>query len=57
LKNDPFVKEYKTWQDALNKLMKMGTRAEQQALAKHGLNFVISNYLPEKLKNKSGWLE
>ncbi len=57
LKNDPFVKTYDTWQDALNKLLKAKKRAEQQALAKHGLNFVISDYLPEKLKNNKDWLE
>ena len=28
----------------------MGVRAEQQALAKHGLNYVIEEYLPRKLK-------
>ncbi len=57
LKNDPFIQKYKSWQNALNALMKSGRRAEQQALAKHGLNFVISNYLPEKLKNQKSWLE
>jgi len=57
LKNDPFIQKYKTWQFALKELMQMGKRAEQQALAKHGLNFVISNYLPEKLKNSKSWLE
>jgi DNA topoisomerase VI subunit A len=57
LKNDPFIQKYKSWQNALNELMKSGRRAEQQALAKHGLNFVISNYLPEKLKNNKSWLE
>jgi DNA topoisomerase VI subunit A len=25
-------------------------RAEQQALAKHGLNYVIETYLPQKLR-------
>jgi len=34
----------------------MKVRAEQQALAKHGLNFVISDYLPKKLKNNKSWL-
>ena len=29
----------------------------EQALAKHGLNFVISNYLPEKIKNPKSWLD
>ncbi|MFA6073257.1 MAG: DNA topoisomerase IV subunit A [Candidatus Woesearchaeota archaeon] len=57
LKNDPFVHRYKSWQVALKELMQKGKRAEQQALAKHGLNFVISNYLPEKLKDPKSWLE
>ncbi|PIN80757.1 DNA topoisomerase VI, partial [Candidatus Woesearchaeota archaeon CG10_big_fil_rev_8_21_14_0_10_32_9] len=56
LKNDPFIQAYKSWQDALNNLMKKGKRAEQQALAKHGLNFVVSDYLPEKLKKRETWL-
>jgi DNA topoisomerase-6 subunit A len=50
LKNDPFILHHKAWQDALSQLIKMGVRAEQQALAKHGLNYVIDTYLPEKLK-------
>lgn len=50
LKNDPFFKKQKLWQIALEKLMKMGVRAEQQALAKWGLNYVIDEYLPRKLK-------
>ena len=29
----------------------MGVRAEQQALAKWGLNFVIEEYLPRKLSD------
>ncbi|MFT4311080.1 MAG: DNA topoisomerase VI [Candidatus Woesearchaeota archaeon] len=57
LKNDPFVKNYKSWQDALKTLMDLKQRVEQQALAKHGLNFVVSDYLPEKLKNKDTWLD
>jgi len=56
LKNDPFVKDHKEWQKALKEMIKMKVRAEQQALAKHGLNFVISNYLPEKMKNAKSWL-
>jgi DNA topoisomerase-6 subunit A len=56
IKNDPFVQHYKEWQKALNMLVKMKKRAEQQALAKHGLNFVITNYLPDKLKNPKTWL-
>ena len=31
-------------------------RAEQQALAAHGLNYVIDTYLPQKLKRKTGFL-
>ncbi len=56
MKNDPFVKQYKEWQKALSDLVKMKKRAEQQALAVHGLNYVISDYLPEKLSNPKKWL-
>lgn len=56
LKNDPFFKAHKPWVQALNTLLKMGVRAEQQALAKWGLNFVMEEYLPRKLKNKKGFL-
>ncbi len=50
LKNDPFFQAHKEWQKAIQSLLKMGVRAEQQALAKWGLNFVIDDYLPRKLK-------
>jgi len=50
LKNDPFVRHHKEWQKALNDMLKLGVRIEQQAFAKHGLNFVLERYLPEKLK-------
>jgi len=56
LKNDPFVKHHKEWQEALKKLLDMGVRAEQQALAAHGLNYVISHYLPRKLKHPEKFL-
>ena len=56
LKNDPFVNAHKPWQQALNQMIKMKVRAEQQALAKYGLNFVISDYLPNKLKDQKTWL-
>ncbi len=56
ISNDPFVQHHKKWQKALKQLVKMKVRAEQQALAKHGLNFVISDYLPDKLKDKNSWL-
>jgi DNA topoisomerase-6 subunit A len=57
IKNDPFVKFHKRWQKALQQMLKLKVRAEQQALATHGLNFVISNYLPEKLKKPESWLD
>ena len=50
LKNDPFIRHHKPWQAALNHMLKLGVRVEQQAFAKHGLNFVLETYLPEKLK-------
>jgi len=53
LRNDPFVKHHKEWQDALNQMLKMGVRVEQQAFAKHGLNFVLEEYLPDKLKRRT----
>lgn len=56
LKNDPFIKAYKDWQKALDQMVQMGVRAEQQALAKHGLNYVIDTYLPEKLSNTKRFL-
>jgi len=34
----------------------MGVRAEQQALAKHGLNYVMDEYLPQKLKKTASFL-
>jgi len=56
IKNDPFLKENKEWEQALKQLEKMGVRAEQQALAKWGLNYVIDKYLPKKLSDKKSWL-
>lgn len=56
IKNDPFIQHHKEWQRAMEKLLSMGVRAEQQALAKHGLNYVIDNYLPEKLKDPDKFL-
>ena len=56
IKNDPFVKHHKEWQKALQQMSKMKVRAEQQALAKWGLNYVIDKYLPDKIKNKKTWL-
>jgi DNA topoisomerase-6 subunit A len=56
LRNDPFVKHHKPWQNAINQMLEMGVRVEQQAFAKHGLDFVVNEYLPFKLKNPSKFL-
>ncbi|MHC4644408.1 MAG: DNA topoisomerase IV subunit A [Planctomycetota bacterium] len=56
LRNDPFVKHYKPWQKAINQMLNMGVRVEQQAFAKHGLDFVVNEYLPCKLKDRSKFL-
>jgi DNA topoisomerase-6 subunit A len=50
LKNDPFIRHHKEWQAALEHMLKLGVRIEQQAFAKHGLNYVLEEYLPRKLK-------
>jgi len=56
LKNDPFVRHHTQWQEALQLQIKMGVRVEQQALAKHGLNYVIDEYLPQKMANRETFL-
>lgn len=56
LHNDPFVMAHPEWIDAIKQLLQMGVRAEQQALAKWGLNYVIHEYLPKKLANANGFL-
>ncbi|MBC8260774.1 MAG: DNA topoisomerase IV subunit A [Planctomycetia bacterium] len=56
LKNDPFFKSKKSWKSAIEQLLSMGVRAEQQALAMWGLNYVIEEYLPRKLKNPGKFL-
>jgi DNA topoisomerase-6 subunit A len=56
IKNDPFIRHHQAWIQAIEHLLKMGVRAEQQALAKHGLNYVIDNYLPEKLRHPERFL-
>jgi DNA topoisomerase-6 subunit A len=56
VKNDPFVQYHKDWQKALDQMVKMKKRVEQQAFAAHSLNYVIDTYLPEKLKNPKTWL-
>jgi DNA topoisomerase-6 subunit A len=56
LKNDPFFQIHKPWARAMEMLLKMEVRAEQQALAKWGLNYVLEEYLPKKLKDPSKFL-
>ena len=56
IKNDPFVQHHTAWRKALEKQIKMGVRVEQQALAKHGLNYVMDQYLPDKLSNTKAFL-
>jgi DNA topoisomerase-6 subunit A len=56
LTNDPFIMAHPQWIAAIRQLLEMGVRAEQQALAKWGLNYVIDEYLPRKLADKTGFL-
>ncbi len=56
LQNDPFIKAQPQWIAAIKQLLKMGVRAEQQALAKWGLNYVIEKYLPQKLASEGSFL-
>ncbi|MBW2964856.1 DNA topoisomerase IV subunit A [Candidatus Woesearchaeota archaeon] len=56
MKNDPFVQYHKEWQKALDLMVKMKKRVEQQAFAAHSLNYVIDTYLPEKIKSPGKWL-
>jgi DNA topoisomerase-6 subunit A len=41
--NDPF------WKTEIETMLEIGVKAEQQALAKYGLEYVTKTYLPEKL--------
>lgn len=56
LKNDPFFRSKKQWIKAIESLLKMGVRAEQQSLAMWGLNYVIEEYLPAKLAEPKKFL-
>ena len=56
LKNDPFVQHHKPWQKAISVMLKAGVRVEQQAFAKHGLDYVVTRYLPDKLAAVSKFL-
>lgn len=56
IKNDPFFTTNPEWIAAIEQLLSMGVRAEQQALAKWGLNYVIDEYLPRKLADQTSFL-
>ena len=56
IKNDPFIQHHKEWQQAIRRMLEMGVRVEQQALAKHGLEFVANTYLPRKLARTESFL-
>ena len=47
---DPrFTDEF--WVNEIQAMLQMNKKAEQQALAKYGLDYVTDHYLPEKLTN------
>jgi len=56
LKNDPFYEVHPKWRHAVEQLLEMGVRAEQQAFAKFGLRFVMDEYLPAKLRKPEKFL-
>lgn len=56
IQNDPFFAAYPEWVSAIKGLVAMGVRAEQQSLAKWGLNFVMDEYLPRKLADQASFL-
>jgi DNA topoisomerase-6 subunit A len=56
IERDPFFRAHPEWIAALEELLASGIRAEQQALAKWGLNYVIDDYLPRKLDDPDSFL-
>ena len=56
LNNDPFYRGASPVASRNRQLLEMGVRAEQQALAKWGLNYVIDEYLPRKLVDEKNFL-
>ena len=48
--SDPRFKD-EFWENEIQAMLGMGKKAEQQALAKYGLDFVTDTYLPEKLSD------
>ena len=49
IQSDPRFKS-KYWRGEIELQLELGKKSEQQALAKYGLDFVTSTYLPDKLK-------
>ncbi|UCE80471.1 MAG: DNA topoisomerase VI, partial [Methanobacteriota archaeon] len=47
-KTDPRFSD-QFWKHEIDLMLEIGKKAEQQALAKYGLDFVTDTYLPEKL--------
>ncbi|HEX9908012.1 MAG TPA: DNA topoisomerase IV subunit A [Thermoplasmata archaeon] len=47
-KTDPRFKD-EFWKHEIDLMLEIGNKAEQQALAKYGLDYVTDTYLPEKL--------
>ena len=49
-KTDPRFKD-EFWKHEIDLMLEIGKKAEQQALAKYGLDYVTDTYLPEKLSH------
>jgi len=47
-KTDPRFKD-EFWKHEIDLMLEINKKAEQQALAKYGLDYVTDTYLPEKL--------
>ncbi|HLH86710.1 MAG TPA: DNA topoisomerase IV subunit A [Thermoplasmataceae archaeon] len=45
------------WRQEIETMLRINKKAEQQALAKYGLDYVTQTYLPEKLSELSGFRE
>jgi len=56
LARDAFLELCSSRHEAMAMHIRMGARAEQQALAKWGLNDVLDEYLPQKLKKAASFL-
>jgi DNA topoisomerase-6 subunit A len=52
LKDPRFTSEF--WKSEIETMLQIGKKAEQQALAKYGLDYVTKTYLPEKISQLAG---